>query len=165
MSIDTQMFKNVLAQWTSGVTILTTIHEGKWKGTTVSSFTSVSLEPRLILVCLAHKLYTHQLVNSSGIFAISILHQKHAELARLFAGMYPQIEDRFIQNEWFTATTGSPILSDALGWVDCTITQAIPSGDHTIFVAEVVAAGISKEHPPLLYHNRTWGQFAEMSTD
>lgn len=165
MSIDQQLFKNVLARWTSGVTILTTVYNEKWKGTTVSSFTSISLEPPLILVSLAHKLYTHQVVKSSGVFAVSILHHQQAELGKLFAGMYPHIDDRFATHDWFTAVTGSPILSNALGWVDCRTVQEITAGDHTIFLGEVVDANTSELHPPLLYHNRKWGQFAELTSD
>lgn len=160
--IDAQTFKDVLARWGSGVTIVTTVHEGNWKGTTASSFSSVSLEPPMVLVCLAKKLYTHTLVSEAGVFAANILKTEQLEIGKLFAGMYPDIEDRFAENDWETAVTGAPVLPSALGWVDCKIAHAHDSGDHTIFVGAVQAGGVSGDDDPLLYFNRQWGQFATM---
>jgi flavin reductase (DIM6/NTAB) family NADH-FMN oxidoreductase RutF len=83
----------------------------------------------------------------------------------MFAGMYPEIEDRFAEINVQTAVTGCPILSDAMGWVDCTIAQQIPAGDHTIFVGKVEAAGnYVSDGEPLLYYNRQWGQFSPVKS-
>lgn len=163
MSIDAASFKNVMSRWASGVTIVTTIHEGQFKGTTVSSFTSVSLDPPLILICLAQKLYTHQLLQQSGVFAVNILKAEQVEWGKLFAGMYPEIEDRFADIDVHTAKTGSPLFREALGWLDCRIVHAYPAGDHTIFVAEVLAGGMGDDNTsaaPMVYHNRQWGRFS-----
>ena len=160
--MESQLFKDILAQWASGVTVLTTVHEGQWKGTTASSFTSVSMEPPLVLVCLATKLYTHQLVDESGIFAANLLAQDQVDQGKLFAGMMPEIEDRFAEGNWQTSETGCPVMVDALGWVDCKVVHRYPAGDHTIFVGEVVSGGVN-DNPqiPMVYHNRTWGRFSE----
>lgn len=158
MAVETQTFKNTLARWASGVTVVTTVRDGQWKGTTVSSFTSVSLEPPLVLICIANKLFTHELLTETGVFAVNILNEHQAEFGKLFAGMLPQIENRFEQGSWETAVTGSPILTDASGWVDCKIVSTYQAGDHTIFVGEVLAGGSSDAHP-LVYYNRTWGHF------
>ena len=77
-----------------------------------------------------------------------------------FAGMVPEIADRFAGSDWVTAVTGAPILVGALGWVDCTISQAITSGDHTIFIGDVVEAGANATGEPLLYFNRQWRSLA-----
>lgn len=161
MPIDEQAFKDVMARWASGITVLTTVHEGNWKGVTVSSFTSTSLNPPLVLICLAQRLYTHQLVSASGVFAVNILKHEQLELGQLFAGMRPEITDRFAYGgwQWQAASTGSPVLTDALGWLDCRIMHAYPAGDHTIFVGEVLAASVSAESAPLSYFNRHWGRF------
>lgn len=161
MAVDPQTFKNSLSHWASGVTVVTTVDEGQWKGATVSSFASVSLTPPLILICLNKNMYTHKVIEKSGVFAANILSTNHLEAGKLFAGMYPDIEDRFSQNEWITAETGSPILADAVGWVDCTVKHAYDGGDHTIFVGEVQAGGTNKGEP-ILYFNRHWGQFGEL---
>ena len=165
MPVDSQTFKDVMAHWGSGVTIVTTAHEGSWKGTTASSLSSVSLNPPMISVCLAQKLYTHQLVKTNGVFAVNILAAHQLEIGKLFAGMYPEIEDRFAQNSWETAVSGSPVLQDALGWVDCKIAHAYPAGDHTIFVGNVLAGNSTQMDTPLLYFNREWGQFAQLSAE
>jgi flavin reductase (DIM6/NTAB) family NADH-FMN oxidoreductase RutF len=162
MPIDAALYKDVMARWSSGVTVVTTIYEGRFKGTTASSFTSVSLDPPLVLICLAQKLYTHQLVHEAGIFAVNILGSHQAEWGKLFAGMYPEIEDRFAGIDVSTAATGCPLLPDTLGWLDCRVAHRYPGGDHTIFVGEVLAGGVppGRMDSPLLYHNRAWGHFA-----
>lgn len=162
MPVDAQHYKNILAQWPSGVTIVTTIKDGKWKGITASSFTSVSADPPLILICVAQKLYTHQLISESGVFAVSILNDSQAEIGKLFAGMYPDIENRFATATWHTAVTGAPILAESAGWVDCKIVLKMSAGDHTIFVGEVQDGDVPGTAAPLLYHNRRWGQFAAL---
>ena len=162
MSIDEKDYKDALARWASGVTVLTTVHEDQWKGATVSSFTSASLRPPLVLVCLAQRLYTHQLVSASGVFAVSILRYDQIELGQIFAGMRPEVTDRFAYGGWAwqAAPSGSPVLNDALGWLDCHTVHTYPAGDHTIFVGEVQAIHVGEAGIPLSYFNRQWGQFA-----
>jgi len=162
MSIDEKDYKDALARWASGVTVLTTVHDNQWKGATVSSFTSASLKPPLVLVCLAQRLYTHQLVSTSGVFAVNILRHDQIELGQLFAGMRPEVSDRFAYGDWQwqTAPTGSPVLDDSLGWLDCRTVHTYPAGDHTIFVGEVQAIHVGDAAIPLSYFNRQWGRFA-----
>lgn len=158
MSIDVQSFKNALAHWASGVTVVTTRAESQPIGMTASSLTSVSLDPPQILICVSRKLFTHQAIEQSGIFAVNILGTDHLEWGMRFAGMIPELSDRFAGIMTHTAVTGAPILPDVLGWLDCRLRHAYDGGDHTIFVGEVVAAGSTEERSPLLYFNRTWRQ-------
>lgn len=158
MSIDVQSFKNAMAHWTSGVTVVTTCAEGDPIGMTASSLTSLSLDPPQILICVSRKLFTHQAIEQSGFFAVNILGTDHLEWGMRFAGMISETSDRFAGIEARTAITGAPILPDVLGWLDCRLRRAYDGDDHTIFVGEVVAAGASEERSPLLYFNRTWRQ-------
>jgi flavin reductase (DIM6/NTAB) family NADH-FMN oxidoreductase RutF len=158
MSIDVQSFKHALAHWASGVTVVTTRVDGLPIGMTASSLTSVSLEPPQILICVARKLFTHQAIERSGVFAVNILGTDHLEWGMRFAGMIPELSDRFAGIATHDAVTGAPILPDVLGWLDCRLRHAYDGGDHTIFVGEVVAAGASEQRSPLLYFNRTWRQ-------
>ncbi len=164
MLVDPHLFKDALANWTSGVTIVTTIHEGQWKGTTASSFSSVSLEPPLIMICLGNQLYTRKLVYESGVFAVNILGQGMLEEGKLFAGMYPEIQDRFAGKHILTSETGSPLFADALGWLDCKTYQVHTTGDHTLFIGEVLAAADNNigQKPTLSYHRRQWGTFSPL---
>jgi len=163
MAIDPQTFKQALAQWASGVTVVTTrLPDGTLKGMTASSFSSVSLEPPLVLTCVAKKLYTHQALEESGVFAVNVLGTEHLEWGKLFAGIYPDVEDRFADIAYTTAETGSPILPGVLGWVDCKLHRLHDAGDHSIFVGEVVAGAGASAGQPLMYFNRQWGHFAAL---
>lgn len=166
MTADRQQFREALAHWASGVTIVSTVKEGFWKGATASAFTSVSLEPPMVLIALDRRLYTRQLIAEAGCYAVSILGAQHERLARIFAGMHPEIEDRYAQAAWRTAETGAPILEDASGWVDCTVEHTVESGDHTLFIGRVLACGAATQAPPpLLYHRRLWGSFQPFAAE
>lgn len=164
MAVDAETFKSVLGQWPTGVVLVTTVAGDAWHGMTASSFSSVSLDPPLVLVCLDTRLHSHRLISDSGRFGISILGRDQAELGQRFAGRTAPAE-RFAGQEWLTPRTGSPVLANALGWLDCRVAHAYPGGDHTIFVGEVLAADTPRATGPLLFHSRTWGQLADPLPD
>ena len=143
---------------------MTTVADEAWHGVTVSSFSSVSLDPPLVSVCLARTAFAHDLVARSGVFGVTVLGKDDAEIGRRFARFDPAV-DRFASDEWSTAKTGSPLLATALSWLDCSVVSAYEGGDHTIFVGEVLAAATPRTTSPLLYHSRTWGQFADQLPD
>lgn len=151
-----------MAQWASGVTIVTTIHDGQRVGITASSFSSVSLEPPRVLVCVAKRLYTHKLIETSKIFGINILSATQQDWGMRFAGMVPEMEDRFSGIDVFSAVTGAPLFTGVLGWLDCRLQAAHDGGDHTIFVGDVVAANAAEAGEPILYYNRQWRQLAPL---
>lgn len=163
MSFDPTIFKGVMARFASGVTIVTVQHNGQRHGLTASSFSSLSLDPPLVLVCVGKHAYSHGLIAQSRAFAVNILSQAQQEWGARFAN--PKIVDRFAGIEYSTAITGSPILPGSLAWVDCTLHQAHDAGDHTIFVGKVVAGDVVPSEalaalPPLLYYNRDWRTLA-----
>jgi flavin reductase (DIM6/NTAB) family NADH-FMN oxidoreductase RutF len=162
MAVEPETFKAVLGQWPSGVTVVTTVDAGGPAGMTASSFSSVSLEPPLVSVCIARPLAMHARIDKSGVFAVNILSKSNVDDGRRFAGMLPGVTNRFEGIDVSTAVTGSPLLPGTLGWVDCSVWARHDGGDHTIFVGEVLAAGIDKTAAPLLYHSRSWGQFADV---
>jgi len=162
--IDTAKFRSALAQWPSGVGVVTTLGDGPEHaphGMTASSFSSVSLDPPLVSICLGNHLPTKELVQRSGVFAVSILGKDQAAIGRRFAGMQPGVTDRFAEATWVTAATGAPVLADANAWLDCRVVYAHPGGDHTIFVGEVLATETPRVTAPLLFHSRAWGQLAD----
>lgn len=162
MTVEASAFKAVMGQWPSGVTVVTTADADGCHGMTASSFSSVSLDPALVSVCIARNLHTHDRVAASGIFAVNILDKDQVDMGLRFAGMLPGVEDRFAGIDVTTAVSGAPLLPDTLGWLDCRVWQAYDGGDHTIFVGEVLAAGTAPTASPLLYHSRSWGQFADV---
>ncbi|MBX3011971.1 MAG: flavin reductase [Caldilineaceae bacterium] len=159
--IDLQIFKNTLSHWASGVTVVTTKTGDELVGMTASSFSSVSVSPPQILVCIAQKLHTYQAISASGFFAVNILAVTQVEWGMRFAGMIPGVTDRFQGIPLQTAVTGAPILPDVQGWLDCRVAHAYAGGDHTIFVGEVVAGAVNEAAMPLLYYHRNWRQLAE----
>ena len=168
MPIDPKTFRETLSFWASGVTVLTTLADdgagGRPVGITASSFTSLSLDPPQVLVSVNKRLYTHDAIKQGGHFAVSILHADQEEIGKRFAGLIPEVEDRFADLDVHTAATGSPILSDALAWVDCVVHHAYDGEDHTIFVGEVLAAGVCPREgvrEPLIYFNRNWRTLQE----
>jgi flavin reductase (DIM6/NTAB) family NADH-FMN oxidoreductase RutF len=156
MSLDKESFKHAMSLWASGVTVVTTQWNGEHFGLTASSFSSVSLEPTLVSVNLAKSLYTHALLQQSGTFAVSILAADQVEIGSRFAGMIPEIEDRFEGLQTKISVTGCRILPGCLAWVDCRVVHGFEAGDHTIFVGEVLTAGASDGGQPLLYFNHDW---------
>ncbi len=152
--MDPTILRLTMRRWATGVTVLTTVADGKRAGMTVSSFTSVSLEPPTVLVCLNKDAYAHDLVKQAGIYAVSMLSVGQEELSNRFAGLDPDIADRFEGLELVTAQTGCPLLPGATAWLDCVVKSTHDTYTHTIFVAEVVFARYDNERAPLVYHNR-----------
>lgn len=156
MTFNANDFKRAMGQFASGVTVVTTLHGRTPIGVTASSFTSLSLDPPLVLVSLNKRLFTHNVIAESGVFAVNVLAAHQLELGMRFAGMRPEITDRFAGLQTVTAVTGSPLLPDSLAWVDCAVWAMYDGGDHTIFVGEVRDLSVSDLDMPLLYHNRLW---------
>lgn len=156
MALTPERFKRAMAQFASGVTVVTTQANGRPVGMTASSFSSLSLEPPLVLVSINKRLFTHSAITDSGRFAVNVLSAHQRDLGLRFAGMLPNITDRFAGLETFSAVTGCPLLPGTLAWVDCTVWASYDGGDHTIFVGEVQAVDVSDLDTPLLYHNRLW---------
>ncbi|WP_327011249.1 flavin reductase [Dactylosporangium sp. NBC_01737] len=164
MTIDPDTFRSVLAQWPSGVSVVTTVAGDGWHGMTASSFSSVSMDPPLILVCLNRRITTHALIEASGVFAVSVLAKDQTVVGRRFAGQ-EGVADRFAGGAWETRVTGAPVLTDAVGWLDCRVVHAYAGGDHTIFVGAVLGASTERIVAPLLFHSRAWGQLADVLPD
>lgn len=146
--IDETLFRQVMGRFASGVTVVTTAHGGRLAGITVSSFASLSLRPMLVLVCIDHGAGTHGAIAEAGQYAVNILAEGQEYLSRRFASAE---SDKFTEGTYELSPRGLPLLSGALAYIECRLHSALPGGDHTIFVGEVVAARCS-EGCPLLYY-------------
>ena len=149
-------FKAALGSWAAGVTVVTTRQEDLVYGITVSSFSSLSLDPPLILVCLANSNRLPLMIQETGKFAVSILAEGQEHVSSYFAVSgrepVPSFEE-FGTIEWHT---GSPIIDGALAHLDCTLYQAIPGGDHTIMLGRVLGAAAREDAKPLIYYRRAY---------
>lgn len=163
MAFDSTLLRHTMRLWATGVTVVTAQHDNQMRGMTVSSFTSVTMEPPLILICLQKQTETAQAVLDSGSFAVSMLGEEQREISNLFAGFVElaEDEDRFDRIEVALASTGSPIIKGAMGWIDCKVHATHDGSTHYIFVGEVVAASGESEHNqmPLIYYNRDYRRF------
>ncbi len=151
MPIDPDLFRQVMSQFATGITIVTTRAGPEIHGLTANAFCSVSLEPPLVLVCVDKKAHSHDLIHEGRNFAVNILNASQEALARRFSTNNLPANERFAGIKFHTEATGAPILSESLGWLDCKLFAAYAGGDHTIFVGEVVALGRHQGDDPLLY--------------
>jgi flavin reductase (DIM6/NTAB) family NADH-FMN oxidoreductase RutF len=147
MSVTDADFKHAMSHFASGVTIVTTEHDGKPYGMTVSSFASLSLHPPLVLVCVEKSLKTHDAIASAGRFGVSILGDDQADLSNRFAS---RMEDKFAGIDIARGEIGVPLIVNALSSLECHLHAQLAGGDHTIFVGEVASIR-TREGAPLLY--------------
>jgi flavin reductase (DIM6/NTAB) family NADH-FMN oxidoreductase RutF len=163
MHTDILTFRKTMGQFATGVTVVTTLRDGIPYGLTVNSFTSVSLDPLQILVCISRSSVTHAHVEATGCFAVSILAEDQHMVSTVFAGA--PMSDRFDAVKVRPAPSGCPIIEGSIAWIDARVVQAIDSGDHTIFIAEATAMDImAAEAPPLLYHRGRYARLAPASS-
>lgn len=155
-SVDADEFRTAMRRWATGVTIVTAQHDNSIHGMTVSSFTSISLEPPLVLVSLEQDVKTTKLIHASGFFGISILSEDQHMISDRFAGRIPEINNRFAGLELFTLKTGAPLLATSLASFDCQVVSAINAGTHTLFLGEVLDLRIGKIMKPLIYFERDY---------
>lgn len=157
MALDPVAFKEALSRFASGVTVVTTRHEGGLHGLTVSAFASVSATPPRVLVSLGNATESRPLIEKSGNFAVHILGRDHVALGLRFAKLLPGVDDPFDGLEHRAEQTGAPVLHDCLAWLDCRVETVLPVGDHTVFIGAVEALGHAPGTPePVLYYQRGW---------
>ena len=130
-----------MGQFATGVTIVATATGTGLSGLTVNSFTSVSLDPPLVLVCIDLTSHTLPFLRASGNFAVSFLTNAQEALSRCFAITSAERYERFCHAPYHIAATGSPVLDGALAFVDARIVAEYPGGDHAIFIGQVEAMG------------------------
>ena len=141
-----------MRRWACGVSILTTRRDQGILGITVSAFTSVSLDPPLVLACIDRRTRSHALIASQRCFAINVLKAGQVRLSELAAGHAGRDGNLLEGVPHRVGKTGAPILEDVLAWFDCTLVASHDGGDHTIFVGRVEDTGHGTGKP-LLYHD------------
>jgi flavin reductase (DIM6/NTAB) family NADH-FMN oxidoreductase RutF len=156
MTLDSEQLRRAMRAWTTGVTVVTATHTGQQYGMTVNSFTSISLEPPLVSLALKKLTHTHELVEKSGEFAVTILSSVQKELSDRFAGKHPEIKDRFEGVPTETLSINAPLLKGGIAYFNCRVVNSISIGENTLFVAEVIAAQGDGTGEPLVYHNRVY---------
>ncbi|MET8953390.1 flavin reductase family protein [Streptomyces sp. NPDC004533] len=146
--------REVMSRFATGVTVLTVGGEYV-HGMTANAFTSVSLDPPLVLCCVAHSAVMHGAISAAERFAVSVLGAEQEAVARHFADKNrPLGSTQFADVDWRPGPlSGAPLISDALGWLECALDRSHESGDHTIFLGSVLDARCGDEGPGLLFYN------------
>ncbi len=153
---DEARYRQVLGHFATGVTVVTALADGEPLGLSVNSFTSVSLEPPLVAVCIATLSSTWPRVREAGAFCVNILSEDQEAVCRVFAARGPK---RFSGIGYEPARSGAPILAGVLAWIDCTIEAEYPGGDHLIVLGRVRDLGVAREHRPLVFYRGGYGRF------
>ena len=158
MPVDAGQFRAALAQFGSGVTVVTTRDAaGKPLGLTVSAFCSVSLEPPLIVVSIANGSESHRGFRESGRFAVSVLGEGQRDISKKFAWG----EDRFAGLAVEVGSTDAILIPGAVAHLECTVWASHPAGDHILLVGEVQRVDV-RSGRPLLYHR---GAYRELEAE
>ncbi|HEX6311186.1 MAG TPA: flavin reductase family protein [Acidimicrobiia bacterium] len=157
MAPDEASFRTVLGHFATGVTIITAMDGEEPVGVSANSFTSVSLDPPLVLFCAAKESTTWPRIERAGKFTVNILNEHQEDVCRVFA---TKGADRFSRIGWRPSANGQPILHDSLAFIDCEMEEQYDAGDHVIVVGRVQELGILSEEGPLLFYRGGYGRLA-----
>ena len=140
------------------MTILSAVHDGVDHAITVSAFTSVSLDPPLVLACVDHHNRLHDPVLTAGIWGISVLAESAMDTASWLATRGRDISHQLDRVPHHRGpVTGVALVDDALAWLECRTWQAYDGADHTILVGRVVGAAVGSQEQPLMYFRSHYG--------
>lgn len=156
MTVTTDLMKSLMRRFAAGVTIVTAVrHDGTPAGMTATAFTSVSLDPPRVLICVNTTARTIEAIDEHEGFVVNILSAAQQDVATVFAG---RGDDKFERVAWEPGVTGAPVLSGCLATVECRVSQAVQTGTHIVYIGEVVG-GSTGDGTPLIYYE---GGFREL---
>src|SRR5260221_6930985 len=156
-TLDVAELRQTLGSFATGIAVATTLDaKGIPKGFTANSFTSVSLDPPLVLVCVDKSASCYPAFADTAHFAINILCEAQQHVSRAFASKSP---DKFADIPWVPGVTGSPIFPDSTARLDCKLHNRVDAGDHLIVIGRVLSFGHSPAKRPLGYHRGSYIAF------
>jgi flavin reductase len=146
-------FRSTVGAFATGVTVVTTRGDEHAYGMTANAFSSVSLDPPLVLVCVIHPSEGATHIQENRCFAVNILHAEQEPISRYFASRdRPRGRDAFGEVPHRIGASGSPILDGAVAYLDCRLHATHEAGDHLIFIGEVLELGFEPDAEPLVFH-------------
>ena len=151
---DAASFRAVLGHFATGITVITAMDGDEPVGLAANSFTSVSLDPPLVLFCAAKSSTTWPRIERAGHFTVNVLDEHQEPISQLFA---TRGADRFGQVAWRLGSLG-PILEDVHAFLDCTLEQVIEAGDHVIVLGRVQDLGLTADAGPLIFYQGRYGR-------
>ncbi|MFD0059551.1 flavin reductase family protein [Streptomyces sp. NPDC056690] len=154
---DPAAFRRILGHYPTGVVVITAMAQDGPVGMAVGTFTSISLEPPLVGFFPDRNSSTWARISAVGAFCANILGEDHEDICRTFA---TRGIDRFATVDWMPGPTGSPVLTDAIAWADCRVSEDHPIGDHQLVVGQVTTLALhagEATHRPLVFHRSRYG--------
>lgn len=155
--IDQSAFRTALGHFCAGVTVITAVDDGTPVGMTCGAFSSLSLDPPLVLFCATKTSTSWGRIRSAGHFCANVLGAEQEHLSRTFAS---KVDDKFEGVGWRPGASGAPVLDGVLASIDCTIDEVHDGGDHHIVVGRVVELASAAHGGPLLFFRGGYGSFA-----
>ena len=159
MGVTQAEFRKAMGSFATGVTVITVDSEGEVHGMTANAFTSVSLDPLLVLVCVDHRARTHTHLHARKRFGVNVLAENQRAISEYYALPSPthQNAEQEAGARFDRTQHGTPVLHGALAYLECRLHTAQDAGDHTIFIAEVEDV-VVREGDPLLYFRGAYRQ-------
>jgi flavin reductase (DIM6/NTAB) family NADH-FMN oxidoreductase RutF len=154
--LDEQAKKTLLRKIPHGLYVCGVKDGEELNGFTASWVMQGSFTPPLVVNCVRSDSKSHAMLKASGVFALSFLEAGQKDVAQKFFKPQKNIGDKFEDIEFYLGETGCPIIKDSLGYIECRVVGSVEHGDHTVFVGEVIVAGIHKEGDPLLLESTGW---------
>lgn len=151
--LDPRQLRSAFGQFATGVTVIATLEpDGTPRGFTANSFTSLSIDPPLLLVCIGKRAASCEVFSTAPNFSVNVLAETQKDISSLFATQRP---DKFDLAAWSPAASGAPLINDALAWFDCTRDQVVDAGDHIILIGRIDSFG-QNDGRPLGYFRGTY---------
>ncbi|HET7265407.1 MAG TPA: flavin reductase family protein [bacterium] len=160
--VDARQFREAMARFATGITVITAPAADGPHGVTINAFASLSLKPALVLICIEHGRYTLQVLEAAGVFAVNVLAEGQEHLSRFFStDSRPEGPHAF---DGIPHRPGrlAPLLEGCLAVAECRVTARYPGGDHTIFVGEVETAEVFGDRRPLVYYDRGYRRLTSL---
>ena len=151
--MDDLLFRQAMGKFATGVTVLTTAHEGDVHGMTANAFMSVSLDPKLVVISIGHRARFLEKVTQSQRFAVNILSEDQEQISKHFSGK-PQGEIQF------DTLDGLPVIEGAVAQITCDVASVYEEGDHTLFIGRVTDIQLLDKNPLLFFG----GKYCEVKT-
>jgi len=146
-------FRAALGAFATGVTVVTTMSDGRGYGMTVNAFSSLSLDPPLVLVCARSGTPGSVEIDRNGCFAVNILADDQEPISRYFSSRdRPTGHDAFRDVAHSVGPSGAPLIEGTVAHLDCLVAESYTAGDHEIFVGEVLSLWVDREAEPILFH-------------
>ncbi len=153
---DAAAFRRAMRHYPTGVTVVTSLHEGERRGMTATAFASVSAEPPLVLVCVNREARSYLYIAATGFFCVNLLSSEQQALALRFSG--GMRDAQFTGLAHTSGATGAPILDDALAYFDCRVESETHAGSHSVFIGRVVDCE-GRAGAPLGYFDGAFSDF------